>query len=321
MKNIILILVLICSQASVSQTIDFLKDFDTNKRITYSFIREGYPGVLTDTTSQFDAFKGSVEVSIDSIILSPVDSVKYYYLSIRKVGIKTILKINRIVSKQNIDIVYKRILKEYLTINFRSGMHRISGWLIPDSVIATPLCPNEPASTIYYRYPYYFRYYSFPTTDTLDFQADTLVLHDRWTDCLDAGCTWEFIISATGGLEKITTDIFNWFDWSPVDQYIKTGVTTSISEKRSAYSYYLYQNYPNPFNPMTNIRFFVPKNEFVEISIFNLLGQSIKSFGKKKYVRGTHQIIFDGRLLSSGVYFVKMEADIFTDTKKIVLIK
>lgn len=92
-------------------------------------------------------------------------------------------------------------------------------------------------------------------------------------------------------------------------------------------SYSLEQNFPNPFNPTTNIKFQIPKNEFVSLKVYDILGKEVATLVNEKLYAGEYQAIFNARLhgqgsgLASGVYFYKLETDNFTDVKRMVIIK
>jgi hypothetical protein len=83
----------------------------------------------------------------------------------------------------------------------------------------------------------------------------------------------------------------------------------------------LAQNYPNPFNPSTVIRFGVPKASFVSVKIYNSAGKEVAELAGKEYREGYHEVTFSGEGLSSGVYFYKVSAGSFTETKKMILVK
>ncbi len=85
--------------------------------------------------------------------------------------------------------------------------------------------------------------------------------------------------------------------------------------------YSLGQNYPNPFNPSTKIEFTLPKDEFVTIKVYDLLGKEVSVLVSKDMKKGIYEIDFNGIRLSSGLYFYKMTAGSFTDVKKMILIK
>lgn len=86
-------------------------------------------------------------------------------------------------------------------------------------------------------------------------------------------------------------------------------------------SYQLSQNYPNPFNPSTTIMFSMPEDGFVNLKVFDLLGSEIKTLVDGYHKAGTYNIYFGGPEFSSGVYFYKLSANGFTDTKKMILAK
>ncbi len=83
----------------------------------------------------------------------------------------------------------------------------------------------------------------------------------------------------------------------------------------------LKQNYPNPFNPYTEIKFDLPKDEMVKISVFDVLGSEIIVLVNEFKKAGEYNVKFDAAKLSSGVYFYSIAAGEFTDTKKMVLVK
>ena len=83
----------------------------------------------------------------------------------------------------------------------------------------------------------------------------------------------------------------------------------------------LVSNYPNPFNPYTVIRYQLPEKTHVRIQVFNLLGESIATLVDEDQHLGTHEISFDGSHLSSGLYFYRVEAGTFVDTRKFVVLK
>ncbi len=86
-------------------------------------------------------------------------------------------------------------------------------------------------------------------------------------------------------------------------------------------SYSLSQNYPNPFNPSTNIAYDVPKASHVTLEIFNVLGQRVVSLVDQEMEAGSYTVEFDGSQISSGIYFYRLNAGDFADTKKMVMVK
>lgn len=86
-------------------------------------------------------------------------------------------------------------------------------------------------------------------------------------------------------------------------------------------SYKLGQNYPNPFNPVTNIGFQMVEFGFARLAVYDALGKEIKVLVKQELKPGTYETNWDASAYPSGVYFYKLTANGFTDTKKMVLIK
>lgn len=90
--------------------------------------------------------------------------------------------------------------------------------------------------------------------------------------------------------------------------------------------YKLFQNYPNPFNPFTLINFSIPKDEFVTIKIYDMIGQEIKTLVNGNTKAGTHTLNWDGSdkngaIVSSGSYIYKMTAGEFVQARKMILLK
>ncbi|MBP8705693.1 MAG: T9SS type A sorting domain-containing protein, partial [Candidatus Cloacimonas sp.] len=88
----------------------------------------------------------------------------------------------------------------------------------------------------------------------------------------------------------------------------------------------LQTNYPNPFNPATTIAFTLAKADKVEIVIYNLKGQKVKTLLSDNLLAGNHSIVWDGKddkgkTLSSGIYLVKMKTGKTIDTRKITMLK
>ncbi|MBI3578480.1 MAG: T9SS type A sorting domain-containing protein [Ignavibacteriales bacterium] len=88
----------------------------------------------------------------------------------------------------------------------------------------------------------------------------------------------------------------------------------------------LSQNYPNPFNPTTNIRFSIPKESVVKLAVYDIMGRVVATLVNDKLPAGSHRATWngkgdDGRNVSSGVYFYHIQAEGFTATKKMALIK
>ncbi|MGD1046869.1 MAG: T9SS type A sorting domain-containing protein [Bacteroidota bacterium] len=83
----------------------------------------------------------------------------------------------------------------------------------------------------------------------------------------------------------------------------------------------LQNNYPNPFNPATIIKYQIPTNSFVSITVYDLLGKEITKLVNERQKTGNYSVKFDGMKYSSGIYFYRLQTNNFSETKKMLLIK
>ncbi|HEX9152291.1 MAG TPA: T9SS type A sorting domain-containing protein, partial [Flavobacterium sp.] len=85
--------------------------------------------------------------------------------------------------------------------------------------------------------------------------------------------------------------------------------------------YHLLQNYPNPFNPATTIKFQVPNSSLVKITVFDILGKEVSTLVNEQMTPGVYNINWDAANYPSGVYYYRLQAGDFSETKKMVLLK
>ena len=83
----------------------------------------------------------------------------------------------------------------------------------------------------------------------------------------------------------------------------------------------LYQNYPNPFNPITIIKFSIPKPAYITVKVFNILGEEIVTLVSEKMYPGTYTTEWNASQYPSGVYFYRIQAGEFMETRKLLLLK
>jgi len=81
------------------------------------------------------------------------------------------------------------------------------------------------------------------------------------------------------------------------------------------------QNYPNPFNPSTTIRYALPRRSQVRLTVFDVLGQQLLVLVDEEVEAGYHEVQFDAGRLSSGVYFYRLHAGDYAQTKKLLLLR
>jgi len=83
----------------------------------------------------------------------------------------------------------------------------------------------------------------------------------------------------------------------------------------------LEQNYPNPFNPTTKIKYQIVNAGFVNMRVYDVLGNEVATLVNEEKAAGNYAVEFDGSTLTSGIYFYKLQAGIFIETKKMVLLR
>ena len=104
--------------------------------------------------------------------------------------------------------------------------------------------------------------------------------------------------------------------------YVLTDGVTNISNGvQPAKGFALKQNYPNPFNPSTKISFSVSKSSFVSLNVFDASGKKVASLINDFKNAGEYNINFEAANLSGGVYFYKLQAEGFSETKRMILVK
>jgi len=102
-----------------------------------------------------------------------------------------------------------------------------------------------------------------------------------------------------------------------------TGGVTGVYENEdyTLTTYIIEQNYPNPFNPITTIKYQIPQMSLVILKIYDLLGNEIETLVEEEKPAGMYEVQFNATDLPSGVYFYKLQAGSFVETKKMILIK
>jgi hypothetical protein len=130
----------------------------------------------------------------------------------------------------------------------------------------------------------------------------------------------------TGWVKSLTingTDIFvgTWNGvWRrPLSEIIITGVESRGS--RTTKSFSLYQNYPNPFNPKTTFTFTLPSRSFVTLKVYDLIGREIATLVNNYLFAGSYSQQWDAANVSSGIYFYRLQAGSYSETKKLILLK
>jgi hypothetical protein len=182
-----------------------------------------------------------------------------------------------------------------------------------------------------------------------------IFLNKKWDDNTDCNWAWKIKEDALIGLwpmeENLSYsnatlktaamgnfplgDLYHWYptqytawkaqstaEYATIQNKLDKGISTGIQKTNSIPTEFsLSQNYPNPFNPTTRIQYSVPKDGYVSLKVYNLLGAEVATvFSGFQHV-GNYTATVDGRALSSGVYFYKLQSENVSITKKFVLLK
>ncbi len=124
---------------------------------------------------------------------------------------------------------------------------------------------------------------------------------------------------ATNSNNNTSGDDWNWANSKRVVVRNPSAVINISGKVPGNYS--LSQNYPNPFNPATKIRFNLPKNSEVRLSVFDMTGREVETLVNGVFPAGTFEADWNPAELSSGIYFYTLKTNGFTDTKKMILVK
>jgi len=120
---------------------------------------------------------------------------------------------------------------------------------------------------------------------------------------------WLYTIERTLVYARIDGEVFGTF------------VGVAPDENGIPAQFLLEQNYPNPFNPSTTITFSLPRSGEVRLRVFNLLGEEVATLFSGHKDAGTHTVQWDATGQPSGVYFYRLRAGDFTQTRKLVLLR
>jgi len=134
---------------------------------------------------------------------------------------------------------------------------------------------------------------------------------------------WAASGGGTSGLGFV--DVTGSVNWVPVFHKGALDVK-EVNSPTKPTVFSLAQNYPNPFNPKTMIRFSLPKDSWVKLEVYNILGQKVKTLVDEKLAAGVKEVEWDGKdskglEVASGIYFYKIKADDFSKVKKMVMLK
>jgi len=145
---------------------------------------------------------------------------------------------------------------------------------------------------------------------------------------VDFGETWELIsdgLPTSININALTVDSEDYlYAGTGGKSMFKTTTSTLVSVEDIEFkptSFSLEQNYPNPFNPNTIIKFQIPEAHFVTLKVFDVLGNEVATLVNEEKTAGNYNFDFTTDKLTSGVYFYRLQAGSFVETKKMILLK
>jgi len=106
----------------------------------------------------------------------------------------------------------------------------------------------------------------------------------------------------------------------PIDILVSPYAGTE-NESTKPIVFCLFQNYPNPFNPSTTIQYSIKERTPVQLMLYDILGREVEVLINEEQVSGYYKVNFNAGKLASGIYFYRLKAGDFVETKKMLLIK
>jgi len=188
-----------------------------------------------------------------------------------------------------------------------------------------------------------------PVNQTISI-PNAVKLKIQWTDSTKVWRLWYGLNGAEPTIEPAGSPVTSYAVTSSIDRQIsllagqwrtgeisidlnyfeliigKTSSAIEDGESTLPKEYVLYQNFPNPFNSSTNISFTLPQDQKISLTIYNMLGREVINLFNQFLSAGEHTISWDGldkmgNRVSSGIYFYRINANRFIDTKKMLLIR
>ena len=150
-------------------------------------------------------------------------------------------------------------------------------------------------------------------TNNMQFSSDTGQTWIDYSSGLPSGRITSLVIDTSGYLVVGTPD--------GVYRTVSQVTSVKSNEIEQPTEYFLSQNYPNPFNPTTTISFAIPKNQNVELKVYDILGTEVVTLVNEEKPQGSYEIQFEGSGLTSGIYFYQLKTSTFVETKKMILMK
>lgn len=176
----------------------------------------------------------------------------------------------------------------------------VTGWMLKgDTALVASMATFLPAtSTAYTVFNAPFNYYYWYTHEVPD------------------SCFFAFTVAPAPGQTTVHKGTY-----FLIDDLAFSGISGVAGQESVPLVFGLDQNYPNPFNPSTTIGYDLPQRSNVSLIVFNTLGQKVADLLNGEIEAGHHEVQLNASSLASGVYFYRLRAGSFVDTKKLIVVK
>lgn len=325
--NIFLFLLVIFFSSLFSQTFDlnFYFDYGLGHKnwvvYDYEYVEFDY-GPFADSSQILNSFRGTLSVTIDYIEFNS-DSTTYN-LSILKEGVEVNRTIYDTIYVENINSEYSESVTVIEGLNDLGGYSYIFGWIFPDSLVESVIDTFD--SVPMYPYSRLYRFYDLSVDSSIYHSDDTLFIHYRpiYTNYYDSYYSVDYILNTTLDVRTYKR-YYSYYGYGFSENLIfKHGWYVGIEDPKEELipdDIVLEQNYPNPFNPITKIRFKIRDQQHIKLVIYDVLGNKISTLVDRIFNHGEHEVIFEGKILSSGIYYYSLISEQKTITKKCLLLK
>jgi hypothetical protein len=316
---------------SDSLRVDILKSFQVGREWTYSYDWDEYDKEFPLVRFGSDVFSvnftGSLTVTVVDAKQNSQTQLTTFYLNRRTKGVETRKNKNGDeTARIPIDSSSTVELREDSSAEPSSQATRgIRGWLFPDTLRAPKHCgPNRR----FYPLGRFYRYYKFPLDTLFQLSGDTIKTTANFGDCFDSPSEATYAIVPDSGIVYYNSAAAAWvpfggfaYGYGMLLRSLGSRIVDAVEEKSIQPRVGLHQNYPNPFNPSTTISYEVQIRSTVTLKVYNLLGQEVATLVNEMQDSGFRSVVLNAKGLPSGVYFCRLQAGRFVETKKLILLR
>lgn len=225
-------------------------------------------------------------------------------------------------TKSSISILSKKILDNYNSIRFvdKSGLEQTLYFTSNDNIdlkkFELPPLPPSNAFDVRFSSNRILEFVQNELEKFINLQGVKYPVKIEW-DIKDRN---QYILENSENTQVVMTEKGSYALTNSSDSKLSIKMSTN-DPKLIPYEYSLHQNYPNPFNSITKISFSIPKDEFVTLKIYNVLGIEIATLVNGYKLAGKYELSWDATDVPSGIYLAKLSSGNFKSIKKMLLIR